>query len=199
MAHNPHRKLVKHYDEPGHSHELTFSCYGRRPLLANNDWRMLLSEGIERAISRHQYRLVAFVYMPEHVHLLVLQDVESSGVDALLRAIKRPVSYRIKQRLIESASPLLGQLTVHQRPGVSTFRFWQEGPAYDRNLVEATTIESAIGYIHENPVRRGLCRRAIDWRWSSARHYIEPSGAPDPGLPRIHGLPAGYLDALEWK
>jgi len=199
MAHDDHRKLVKHYNEPGHCHELTFSCFGRRPLLTNNIWRALLSEGIERAVSRHQYRLVAFVYMPEHVHLLVLQEAESSGIDALLRAIKRPVSYRIKQRLIDSASPLLGQLTVHQRPGISTFRFWQEGPGYDRNLVEATTIESAIGYIHENPVRRGLCRRAMDWRWSSARHYVELSGASDSDLPRIHGLPSGYLDALGWK
>ncbi len=175
MPASRHRKLVKHYNEPGHCHELTFSCYSRRPLLTNNAWRTLLSEGIERAVFNHRFRLVAFVYMPEHVHLIVLQGPESSGIDELLRAIKRPVSYRIKQRLIEAQSPLLSHLTVQQRPGVSTFRFWQEGPGYDRNLVEATTVESAIDYIHENPVRRGLSRHAAHWRWSSAGIISEPA------------------------
>jgi REP-associated tyrosine transposase len=40
--------------------------------------------------------LVAFVYMPEHVHLLVYPDQNASTIDALLKAIKRPFSYRIK-------------------------------------------------------------------------------------------------------
>ena len=34
-----HRKRVRHYNEPGHCHELTFSCYRRMPLLTNDDWR----------------------------------------------------------------------------------------------------------------------------------------------------------------
>jgi putative transposase len=28
-----------------------------------------------------------------------------------------------------------------------------------------------IEYIHLNPVRRGLVRRAVDWKWSSANWY----------------------------
>jgi hypothetical protein len=71
-AESPHRKRVKHYDEPGHLHELTFSCFQRRPLLTNHQWRCMLSECIERATERHGYTLHAFVFMPEHVHLLVL-------------------------------------------------------------------------------------------------------------------------------
>ena len=66
-----HRKRVKHYDEPGHCHELTFSCYHRLQLLTNNSWRGLFCQAIDRAVERHHYRLYAFVVMPEHVHLLV--------------------------------------------------------------------------------------------------------------------------------
>ncbi len=37
MGHSsPHRKRVRHFDEPGHVHELTFSCYERRPLLVDD-------------------------------------------------------------------------------------------------------------------------------------------------------------------
>jgi hypothetical protein len=70
-AKHPHRKRVRHYHDPGHCHELTFSCYHRWPLLTNNLWRSLLSEAIDRATRRHDDHLAAFVYMPEHVHLLV--------------------------------------------------------------------------------------------------------------------------------
>ena len=66
-----HRKRVRHYDEPGHFHELTFSCYRRMPLLTNDVWRAMLSVSIDRAVKGHSFRLIAFVFMPEHVHLLI--------------------------------------------------------------------------------------------------------------------------------
>ena len=150
----PHRKRVRHYDEPGHVHELTFSCYRRLPLLTNDDWCQQLCTAIDRAVVRHGYRLFAFVLMPEHVHLIVHPKPDGSPVSDLLRAIKRPFSYRIKQGLVETGSRLLDRLTVRQRPGVMTFRFWQEGPGYDRNLTEPSTILAAVEYVHENPVRR---------------------------------------------
>jgi putative transposase len=53
---------------------------------------------------------------------------------------------------------------------------------------------AAIDYIHLNPVRRGLVKRAVDWRWSSARYYLEPQRARDEALPIIHGLPAMWMD-----
>ena len=66
-----HRKRVWHVNDPGHFHELTFSCYRRIALLANDDWRGELSRSVDRAIAGQGYRLVAFVYLPEHVHLIV--------------------------------------------------------------------------------------------------------------------------------
>jgi len=191
----PHRKRLRHFNDAGHCHELTFSCYRRLPLLTNDTWRSLLSQSIDRAADRHDYRLFAFVYMPEHVHLLVYRCGDSSGIDELLRAIKRPFSHRVKQMLTANRSRLLDQLTIRQRPGVSTFRFWQEGGGYDRNLAEPRSVLAAIDYLHENPVRRGLCRRAMDWLWSSARFYENDAAHADrdPRLPTIHRLPAEFL------
>ncbi len=187
-----HRKRIKHYDEPGHCHELTFSCYRRMPLLTNDLWREMLSHSIDRAVQRHGYQLFAFVYMPEHVHLLVLPISNSGGIDKLLKALKRPFSFRVKKILQDQRSPLLKKLTIQQRPGVKTFRFWQEGPGYDRNMTEASTIEAAIDYIHRNPVRRGLCERAVDWLWSSAKFYYESQ--QDACLPKLVRAPAELFD-----
>jgi putative transposase len=187
-----HRKRVHHYEEPGTLHELTFSCYRRLPLLTNDRWRGMLTEAVDRALKRHGFALVAFVYMPEHVHLLVWPRQGEYHIDRLLRAIKRPYSFRIKRLLEEAGSPLLRRLTVRQRPGVSAFRYWQEGPGYDRNLTQSGTVMAAIDYLHDNPVRRGLVDAAVDWRWSSVRHYLQESPPIDPLLPKVHGLPPGW-------
>jgi len=132
--------------------------------------------------------------MPEHFHLVVWPREGASCVSDLLRAIKRPFALRIKQLLVQSGNPLLQQLTIRQRPGISTFRFWQEGPGYDRNLTEPKTALAAIEYVHLNPVRRGLVRRAIDWPWSSARWYVDRSSPNGEHLPKIDGLPPGWAD-----
>ncbi len=195
QAKRPHRKRVKHYHEPGHCHELTFSCFHRRPLLTNHTWRGLLSESIDRAIERHDYRLSAFVYMPEHVHLLVFPGLNASGIDDLLKAVKRPFSFRIKRLLQQSNSGLLSSLTVQQRPGVQTFRYWQEGPGYDRNLDRAETVLSAIDYFHLNPVRRGLVERVTDWQWSSARWYEGLAYDAQVRVPKLERLPAEFLNS----
>jgi putative transposase len=194
-VHRRKYKTVRHFHEPGDCHELTFSCYRRLPLLTNDTWRRRLSESIDEAMRAFSFRLVAFVYMPEHVHLLVYPTTADPEIDALLAAIKRPYSAAIKKLLVEAKSPLLKKLTVRERPGRTVFRYWQEGPGYDRNLSTEEVVLAAIDYIHLNPVRRGLCTSAADWKWSSARKYLDWDGPRDVDLPIIDGLPAEFFAA----
>ena len=175
MPTQPHQKTIKHWDEPGHVHELTFSCYQRRPLLSTDPIRNELSISIERACVRHDVELLAFVYMPEHVHLLAFPNTSPSSISEFLFAVKRPYSFRVK-KLLEANNPtLLKSLTIQERPGKTTIRFWQEGPGYDRNLYYSATLRKVIDYIHLNQVRRGLVERPQDWPWSSFNaYYGEP-------------------------
>ncbi len=153
----------------------------------------MFCEAVERACDRHDFRLAAFVIMPEHVHLLVYPTTSTVEIDALLYAIKRPFSYRIRQLLMEQRSELLDRLTIRERPGKTTFRFWQEGPGYDRNLFTERVVLSVIDYLHANPVRRGLVAQARLWKWSSARWYESEGTVIDPDLPTIHGLPWDFF------
>jgi putative transposase len=124
----PHRKRIKHYEQPSDVRELTFSCYRRWPLLTNDLWRAMLSESLEQALPRHHFKLVAFVFMPEHVHLIVYPTNNASGVDELLKAITRPFSSRIKQLLEKEGSSLLNRLTVRHGQVSRRFGFGRKGP-----------------------------------------------------------------------
>ena len=189
------RKRVRHYHEPGDVHELTFSCCRRLALLTNDRWCKYPSGSVNDSVRRHRFRLVAFVFMPEHVHLAVLppDDTPEPDIGAFLAGVKRPCSVKVKRDLLARDRALLKKLTVRERPGKTVFRFWQEGPGYDRNLQTEQSVLAAIDYIHENPVRRGLCRLATEWCWSSARYYAADRQQRDPMLPEIHGLPPEFF------
>ena len=188
-----YRKRLRHFDLPGHCHELTFSCFQRRPLLTNDLWRLMLSRAIDAATEHHGFRLFGFVYMPEHVHLLVWPENQLSRVSGLLKGIKQPFSFRIKTLLGQEHSPLLEGLVVQERPGKRVFRYWQEGAGYDRNLISAESTMASLAYLHLNPVRPRLVSRDADWRWSSSRFYRDGRN-DDPDLPKLQPLPSEFWD-----
>ncbi len=186
----PHkrRKRVKRFNNPGHAHLLTFSCQKRMPLLTEESRLQALARSIDSATLKYDFRLAAFVFMPEHVHLVLVPSAGEYDISKLLSAIKRPFSYRVKRELELSADPLLSALTVRERPGRSTFRFWLEGGGHDRNIVVPAGILKSAEYIHNNPVRRGLCASPDEWKWSSWKYYHQPTRYEATALPRVDGL-----------
>jgi len=179
----PNRKRIKHFEQERHVHELTFSCAERRPLLSNDTWRSWFCDGLGAACDRNSFLLLAYVLMPDHVHLLVYPVTSESRVAKLLTDTKRSFSRRIKRHLTNTQSSTLQRLTVREQSGASMFHFWQAGPGYDRNLTDAKAVVAAITYLHDNPVRRGLCVRAVDWPWSSARRLLSDGSLE--GSPRL--------------
>jgi putative transposase len=132
------------------------------PLLTSDAWREKLARCVDAAGAEAAIELVGFDFMPEHVHLLVYPTTAQRSISRYLARIKQPFSKQIKDILVERGSRLLPKLTVPERPGKTCFRFWQEGPGFDRNLFSPEGIASSLEYIHDNPVKRGLCRCAID-------------------------------------
>jgi putative transposase len=164
-----YRKRCRRYNIPGNAHELTFSCFRRRPFLSRDRTRGYLVEAIIEAKRKHVFDLWAYVVMPEHVHLLICPHEEPYSVAAILRSIKQPVSRRAMIYLRQHNPEGLARLAT----GSSTvpYRFWQAGGGYDRNMTSVETIVKAAKYIHENPVRRGLVACADAYPYSSARDW----------------------------
>ena len=182
MSPRPHRKAL---NIPGHAHELTFCCYRRYPFLARDRVRSWLADAIHEARREHDLALWAYVFMPDHVHLLVFPRQQVYDMSAILSAIKEPVSRRAVRYLARHAPDWLGRIT-RQRGQRTEHVFWQSGGGYDRNIDNPRTLGSIIDYIHNNPVRKGLVGRTIDWTWSSATwHKTRAPGPID-------------VDPIEW-
>jgi putative transposase len=95
----------------------------------------------------------------------------------LLHALKRPSSTRVLNALRTVRPELSEKLLRTDSKGVTRPRLWEAGGGYDRNLNQRKSSAASMTYIHENPVRRGLCGLPEQYLWSSASAFC---GAPSP-------------------
>lgn len=138
---------------------------------------MWLAESLENARKSLEVSLWAYVFMPNHVHLIVHFDQSDYSIARALREIKLPVSRKALAFLRQSAPDWLPRLS-QQRGNKIEYHFWQRGGGYDRNITEPETLRKMIDYIHLNPVRKGLVEQAWEWRWSSAGAYAGKNASP---------------------
>jgi putative transposase len=144
---------LRRYHDTGHSHFVTFSCYRRAQFLANSRACNVLLHAIEKMRMKFDMQIYGFVFMPEHVHLLLSEPQRGNLAEAL---------HHLK--LSTSKSLRSGAM----RPEVRSF--WQ-ARYYDLNIRNHRQFQEKLRYIHRNPVKRGLCAFPGDWKWSSFRHY----------------------------
>ena len=95
-----------------------------------------------------RYELIARVVMPNHVHFLA----RFSQGQPLWKAMHSLKSFTSNE---------LGKLHSDVRP------IWQE-ESFDRFIRSEEHFSHVIRYIHENPVKAGICKSPDEFRWSSA-------------------------------
>jgi putative transposase len=166
------RQSLHRVEQAGHARFLTFSCYRRLPLLRHDGIRRLFLDRLRIACAQHQVRLLAWVLMPEHVHLMLFPE-SIPHLTRFTHSLKRPVAEAVLRRWKQLDAPML-QRIAHG----GGHRFWQTGGEYDRNLFEPEVIWRTIDYMHHNPVRRGLVNAPLDYPWSSARWYAGQTDTP---------------------
>jgi putative transposase len=162
------RKTRQAWDEPGHAHFLTYSCYQRLPLLAKDRSRQWVIDTMQQTRSNLNAALLAYVIMPDHVHVLLLPRPPEAPMRSILASLKRGVAARAREYLAATKKTHWLERLTARYPSRTVFRFWQPGGGYDHNIWHEKTLRQVIDYIHEDPIRRGLVDSASDWRWSSS-------------------------------
>ena len=62
---------LKHYDDLGTARFATFSCYYCAPSLNHPGAKEIVIEELDRARAKHGFRVLGYVFMPDHVHLVL--------------------------------------------------------------------------------------------------------------------------------
>ena len=130
-------------------HFITWSCYRRRPFLKAAKSRDYFLEILEQVRRRYRFVVVGYVVMPEHVHLL-MSEPEVGNPSVVMQVLKQRTARALlpkrKRRDVRQGC-LFGE--EEQAP------FWQKR-FYDFNVWTEKKRVEKLGYMHNNPVKRGL-------------------------------------------
>jgi putative transposase len=173
------RGLVR-YQECGHHHFITFSCFRRKPFLGSDTARTRFEHTLERTRIRYGLVVMGYVVMPEHVHLLITEPMPGE-LGAPQPGLSKHGAQRGARRMALAGFARCGKACTLARAiqalKISVSRLSRERPFwqaryYDFNVFTARKRIEKLRYIHRNPVKRGLVSAPEDWPWSSYRHYL---------------------------
>lgn len=116
---------------------------------------------IQRYVARTDAQLIAYVVMPNHLHLLVRQG--QAELAAVMQPLLRSVAHRVQRH--------------HGIEGTVVERRYR-----DRACITASHVREAVVYIHLNAWRAGLCRDDLAYPWSSHPAYLADAQPADFGI-----------------
>jgi putative transposase len=130
-------------------------------------------------IAHHNGICLGFVIMPDHVHAMAWFP-ETDQLSSFMNKWKDQTSHALKD-LLRTRFPNYWS-KVHEADPIWQPRY------YGFNIWSRAKVEEKLHYMHENPVRAGLVEKAVLWRWSSARWYLDGKSV---------GLPIRWPPGLE--
>ncbi len=140
----------------------------RQPIFGSDEDRLSFRDSLLDAAKRHDSAIHAYVFMTNHIHLLVSPGAQESVPKTMQSIGRRYVQY-------------------------FNFRYKRTGTLWEGRY-RATVVDAenylfeCMRYIELNPVRAGMVRHPRDYSWSSYRANAE---ATVDALVSPHGL---YLD-----
>jgi putative transposase len=147
---------------------ITAIAKDRLPIFRTDTIKAITCEALDQAQQSGGFLLLAYVVMPDHVHLLTDSPRPASEI---LRYIKGTIGHEVIEYLKrEGYEESLRKLRHEEWKRRHRYSLWDHESNVFSIFSEAILMQK-VNYVHLNPVRAGLVQRATDYRWSSARFW----------------------------
>ena len=145
---------------------ITIVTKDRLPVFRTDHMKEIVCRAIDEARKSAGFLLFAYVIMWDHLHLLTSRPSTTSNV---LRVLKGITARRVIDYLKGNGySSSLAKLQHQEWNRNHRHSLWQTEKNVLPIFSEGMFMEK-VNYIHQNPVRAGLCERAEEYQWSSVR------------------------------
>jgi putative transposase len=134
----------EHATNNAQTYFVTSKTWESRALFQAEPWARLFFQNL--LAHRDSYLLHEFVLMPDHFHLLTTPQ---TALERTVQLIKGSFSFRAKKELGSNAE------------------IWQRGFS-DHRIRDWEDYERHVNYIRLNPVKKHLCAKPEEYRYSSA-------------------------------
>lgn len=203
----PHKHLPK-YNTEGDAHFITTKTHINTPLFKVHSCAIIVLEELAFYRKQKGFKVLGYVVMPNHFHGIIWWDAETKReltISKIMQSFKGSVARRIVDEMFQEGSvkhqprSLESKLHAYRRKlTLSTtrrqmetmrshrrglqYKIWQTS-FYDFNIVSERKLWEKLNYIHNNPMKAGLCSSAEEYSFSSAWFY---AGMEKPkGLERV--------------
>ena len=157
----------------GGTYFFTLVTYKRIKIFNKPENVSLLRSSIKKVMSKHPFRIDAFVLLPDHLHCVWTLPQQDSDYSTRWRLIKSNFSRNFDQNTIgwvEDRNPKTAVSSTSRQKKyekqIWQRRFWEP---FIRNQND---FNRHIEYIHYNPVKHGLTKSPIDWAYSSFHRFV---------------------------
>ncbi|MEM7343398.1 MAG: transposase [Chloroflexota bacterium] len=147
------------------------------PIFSDPIIAQIILDSLRFSQSEQGLILYAYVIMENHLHIIASSNNLPKQLANFRSYTARQIIDYYKSR---HNSLILNQLEFYKLRHRSdrTYQLWQEG-THPKQIQGEAMMRQKIGYIHNNPVKRGYVDDPLHWRYSSARNYAGLSGLLD--------------------
>lgn len=138
-----------------------------KTLLQEDKYKKEIIKSLQFLVQQKRIRLYAFVIMNNHIHL-IWQPLPGQTLQTIQHSFLKHTAQEIKLHLLQTNINLLEQFKVNAKD--RTYQFWERN-SLSVELRSSKVFNQKLGYIHNNPVKAGLCGNADDYYYSSAKFY----------------------------
>lgn len=143
------------------------------PVFANQHFCDILMSNIKHCREKYNFVVLGYVIMPSHFHWNLIVNPKFGTISDIMRDIKKFTAWQIFDNLEENKNDALLKISHESAEGLKDQirKLWM--PRFDDEVIRNQQMFWAkLNYIHNNPVKAGLVSRAEDYKYSSARNYI---------------------------
>jgi putative transposase len=152
-----------------HPQFITITVFEWKHLLKPDKYKELILDSLEFLVKEKRVEVYGFVIMSNHFHL-IWQIQEPHRREAVQRDFLKYVAQQIKFDLIDNHPEVLKHFQVNKQD--RKCQFWKRN-ALSTDLYSSDVLTQKLDYIHDNPVKAGLCQLPEDYYFSSARFYLQ--------------------------
>lgn len=136
-------------------------------LLSSNGCKDIIIDSLRFLVNKKKIVLYGFVIMSNHIHL-IWQPLAGNTPITVQSSFMKYTGQQIMRYLQKTNDELLNSLLV--KKGDRNYQVWKRDPL-SIELRTAVVFNQKLEYIHNNPLRAGLCLQAEDYYYSSAKFY----------------------------
>lgn len=146
---------------------ITVTCLEWKHILKEDQFKKTITESLTYLTKAKRINVYAFVIMSNHFHLIwhVMGEYKREDVQ---RDFLKFTSQQILKFLRNANSDLLKELLVHAKD--RKHQVWERS-SLGIPLWSSNVFDQKLDYIHNNPVKAGLCEYPEDYYYSSAGFY----------------------------